>query len=307
MPNNGSGYGTNFGSPAGGTVQYDLTNESGLALLVHGTGAAPTTANVFSIGCLYVRTDGSGASVYQNVGTAASPSWSLMDTASTSLQLPEAATDASTTTTNSLDLTMSGLTSGNGLLITAANATSGGVINVTSPSSNALVVGRQGKTSPALQVDASAATSVTGIKITSAASGSGAAIATISSATDDGLVINAKGSGTIGIGSVSTGAVTITPATTITGLATLTGGLTSAANAILKSGTAAPATAGAVAAGAPISLYSGLVTIEVTTDAPTHVRPKGSLCVATNGSSATTRLFINTDGSTGWTSITTAT
>jgi hypothetical protein len=36
------------------------------------------------------------------------------------------------------------------------------------------------------------------------------------------LTFNAKGSGTIGIGSVSTGAVTITPATTITGIATLT-------------------------------------------------------------------------------------
>jgi hypothetical protein len=36
------------------------------------------------------------------------------------------------------------------------------------------------------------------------------------------LTVNAKGSGTIGIGSVSTGAVTITPATTITGVATLT-------------------------------------------------------------------------------------
>ncbi len=305
MPNSGSGYGTNFGAPSGGVVQFDLTSESGLALVVHGTGAAPTTANVFNVGCLYTRIDGTGASLYQNVGTAASPSWSLIDVASGSLTLPAAATDASTTTTNSLALTMSALTSGNGLIITAASATTAGVISVVSPSSNALVVGRQGKTSPALQVDASAATSVTGIKITSAASGAGAAIATISSATDDGLTINAKGSGTIGIGSVSTGAVTITPATTITGLATLTAGLTSVAAATLKSGTAVPATAGAIAAGVPVVLYSGLLTIEATSDVPTHIRPIGSICINTGGNSTSTRMYIST-GSGTWASFTTS-
>ncbi len=72
------------------------------------------------------------------------------------------------------------------------------------------------------------------------------------------------------------------------------------------SGTAVPATAGAVAAGAPITLYSGAITIEVTSDAPTHTRAKGSLCFNTGGSSGSTRAYINTTGSTTWTAITTA-
>ena len=47
----------------------------------------------------------------------------------------------------------------------------------------------------------------------------------IDSGADTNLTMNAKGTGTIGIGSVSTGAVTITPVTTITGALTLTAGV----------------------------------------------------------------------------------
>lgn len=45
----------------------------------------------------------------------------------------------------------------------------------------------------------------------------------------------------------------------------------------------------------------------VSSIAPTFTAPKGTLCIALNGSSATTRMFINTNGTTGWTSVTTAT
>lgn len=69
---------------------------------------------------------------------------------------------------------------------------------------------------------------------------------------------------------------------------------------------AVPATAGAAAAGAPVVLYSGLLTIEATSDAPTHTRPKGSLCINTGGSSTTTRLYVNTDGAGTWTPFTTS-
>lgn len=159
---------------------------------------------------------------------------------------------------------------------------------------------------PLFSVDASTASAVAGLKVTGVATGGTVAVVTTDSGADTNLTINAKGTGTIGIGSVSTGRVTITPVTTVTGLLTLTGGFTSAANAILKSATAVPATAGAVAAGLPISLYSTLIGIEVTSDAPTHVRPKGSICINTGGSSTSTRLYVNTDGSTGWAAITTA-
>jgi len=39
----------------------------------------------------------------------------------------------------------------------------------------------------------------------------------------------------------------------------------------------------------------------------TITAPKGSLALSTAGSSTSTRLFINTDGATAWTAITTAT
>lgn len=72
------------------------------------------------------------------------------------------------------------------------------------------------------------------------------------------------------------------------------------------SGTAVPATAGAVAAGVPISMYSSGITIEVTSNTPTHNRAKGSLCINTGGSSTSTRMYVNTDGAGTWTSFTTA-
>jgi hypothetical protein len=209
------------------------------------------------------------------------------------------------------DITMDALTvTGNTVLGDAVSdtLTVTGATTIQTTAAAGLAVGATAAgVNPAFVVNASTASQAAGLSITGAVAAGTVAVAVLSSGTDASVTLNAKGTGTIGIGSVSTGAVTITPATTITGLATLTGGFTSAANAILKSGTAAPATAGAVAAGAPISLYSGLVTIEVTTDAPTHIRPKGSICINTAGSSSSTRLFINSDGSTGWVAITTAT
>lgn len=40
--------------------------------------------------------------------------------------------------------------------------------------------------------------------------------------------------------------------------------------------------------------------------APTYAATKGSLYIRTDGSSASTRLYINTDGNVTWTSVTTA-
>lgn len=208
MPNSGSGYGTNFSTGNSGVVGYQITGGDGLAIFANCTGVPPTTANVFAIGCLMVRTDGSGKSVYENVGTSASPSWSLLDTASSPLTLPASATDSTSTTTTSLDLTMSALTTGAGLQITAASATSGPVINVVTPSSKAIAVGRVAAT-PAFQVDASTASQVAGLKVTGAATGGTVALAAIDSGTDTSLSINGKGAGLTVIGNVSTGLVVV--------------------------------------------------------------------------------------------------
>lgn len=97
---------------------------------------------------------------------------------------------------------------------------------ITSASATALSIGLTGATNPAFQVDASTASQVAGLKITGAATGGTVALVTTDSGSNTNLTINAKGSGTIGIGSVSTGVVTITPNLVLGGnlLATLVRG-----------------------------------------------------------------------------------
>lgn len=94
-------------------------------------------------------------------------------------------------------------------------------------------------------------------------------------------------------------------ALTVAGVLTNTGGYTSVAGIATKSGTAVPASAGAVAAGAPITMFSSGIKIWVTSDTPAFSATKGDLCLNTGGSSTSTRLFIN-NGTTNWVAITTA-
>jgi hypothetical protein len=100
---------------------------------------------------------------------------------------------------------------------------------------------------------------------------------------------------------IEAGAVLTTPnigAATGTSVA-VTGGV------VVESATAVPATAGAIAAGAPITLFSAGPSIYVTSDAPTFTAIKGSLCINTGGSSSSTRLYVN-NGTTNWVAVTTA-
>lgn len=92
--------------------------------------------------------------------------------------------------------------------------------------------------------------------------------------------------------------VDITGALTTASVST-TGGL------VAKSGTAVPASAGAVAAGPAATLFSSGPSVYVTSDAPAFSAVKGSLCINTAGSSTSTRLYVN-NGTTNWVSITTA-
>lgn len=211
------------------------------------------------------------------------------------------------------DLTTTGNTTlGNAVTDTTAI---NGATTITSTSASALTVGRQGATAPVLKIDAATASVATGVSITGAAAGGGVAVAAISSGTDEALTINAKGTGTIGIGSVSTGAVTITPATTVTGnltvgasklVVTATSGNASTTGLVTtKNATAVPASAGAVAAGPGISMFSTNISVWVTSDAPAFSATKGDICINTGGSSSSTRLYIN-NGTTNWVAITTA-
>lgn len=164
---------------------------------------------------------------------------------------------------------------------------------------NALDVGPNGATNPTLQVSTNTASAATGLKLTSAAAAAGVALAAISSGTNENLTIDAKGTGTTTINGTATGNVVMGSA--LTGVSSsMTGGYVS------KSGTAAPASAGAIAAGAPISMFSNGIKIWVTSDAPAFSGTKGDLAINLAGSSSSTRLFIN-NGTTNWVAITTAT
>ncbi len=227
-----------------------------------------------------------------------------------------------------------------GTLTAASTETIAGATTITASSDNALTVGVNGTTNPAFNVDTNATSAATGVKITSAAAASGVAVAVTSSGTDENITIDAKGSGTVTVNGTATGGITLARAVTLS--STLTGGATSdiaintnkftvaassgntlvagtldatgAATAasisttgghVAKSGTAVPASAGAIAAGAPLTMFSTGIKLWVTSDTPSFSATKGDICINTGGSSSSTRLYINND-TTNWVAITTA-
>lgn len=189
-----------FKSPTGGSVfsgSQVITSGSANALAAGANGATNPAFNVdASTTSVATGLNVKGAAAASGVALAA-----LSSGSNESLTL-----DAKGTGTVGINTV--GTTSG---LVTIGNPTSlaGAAVNgpatVTSASTLALAVGANGSTTPALQVDASSASSVNGLKIKSSASGSGAALSVVSSATNDPLVVDAKGSGVIAIGSNSTG------------------------------------------------------------------------------------------------------
>jgi hypothetical protein len=56
----------------------------------------------------------------------------------------------------------------------------------------------------------------------------------------------------------------------------------------------------------PLTASTGAAICVSTVSPPTFSAPKGTLCLSTAGSSTSTRAYINTNGTTGWTAITTA-
>lgn len=136
---------------------------------------------------------------------------------------------------NALDITAAGTAEASKAVVLGSSkeiATLGTVgaaaTTITSASASALAVGLAGATNPSFVVDSSTGSQAAGLKVTGATAAGTVAAAVISSGSDANLTVNAKGTGTIGIGSVSTGAVTITPATTVTGIITPTGGVAAA-------------------------------------------------------------------------------
>ncbi len=168
----------------------------------------------------------------------------------------------------------------------------------TSANANCLTVGPNGSTNATLQVVCNTTSAATGLKITSAAAAGGLALAAISSGTNEGMTLDAKGSGTITLNSIATGNIVLGRATT--GVSFSGTGLLTA-----RSGTATPAAASAVAG---LCMGSSSICVYWGTGSPNTAltAAKGSLFIATDGSSASTRMFVNTDGSTAWAAVTTA-
>jgi hypothetical protein len=197
-----------------------------------GAGAAPATLGA----------TGSSGQLLQSSGAASNPSW----TTATYPTATTAGTILASGTANTVTATATPTLGASGTLgsITMGNATSGTVTlqpatgalgtvtaslpantgtiaetnidnaftsnqTISSTSANALAVGANGSTNPALKVDASTASSATGVQIKSVAAGGNAAITAISSGTNEALTIDAKGSGIISLGAGSTGNVGI--------------------------------------------------------------------------------------------------
>lgn len=117
---------------------------------------------------------------------------------------------------------------------------------ITSSSANALTAGRQGTTNPALNVDASASTSVTGLNIAAAAAAGGLALTVTSSGTDESATVDAKGAGTLTFNGTATGNVIMGRQTTFNN------GIISGASTFPIAGQA-----GASSAGGSIAMTSG--------------------------------------------------
>lgn len=191
----------------------------------------------------------------------------------------------------------SGATAATGISIKGAAAASSVAIAVTSSGTNeGLTVNAKGTGTVkinslagtgAVQIGGAASgANATGITITPAAAASGVAVAVVSSGTNENITLDAKGSGTITIGSVSTGAVIISgnAKTVIAGTLTA-GGLTTCALQIATSGPA---------------IYSG-------SGAPSiSAAVKGSLYLRSDGSSSSTRMYVASDAAGTWVAVTTA-
>lgn len=131
--------------------------------------------------------------------------------------------------------------------VTIGNSTSlaglavNGLVNATSASANALTVGLAGVTNPAFNVDASTASSATGLNIKSAAAAAGVALTVISSGTNESITADAKGSGTYTLNSIATGKVVIGASTGLSTQGLTVNSVNSAALAVGPGGGANPA------------------------------------------------------------------
>jgi len=126
--------------------------------------------------------------------------------------------------------------------------------------------------------------------------------ATITTDTVTGYTVSNTGS-IFGL-TVAVGALTVPGALTVTGASTLTGAVSTVGQLSVQTGTAPPA-AGATSAGIKVSSTANLG-VFYGSGAPTFSAAQGSIYLRTDGSSTSTRLYVNSTGSTTWVNFTSA-
>lgn len=170
-----------------------------------------------------------------------------------------------TSTSDATSITAGGAFTSSGGAAIAKKLFVGDAASVQSASASALAVGLNGSTNPALQVDASTASSATGIKIKSAAAAAGAAVSVVSSGANENLTVDAKGSGTVTIGGSSTGAISLARNSSVTGTLGVSGDFAVATNkftvASASGNTAVAGTLAVASATASTSSITGALTV----------------------------------------------
>lgn len=124
------------------------------------------------------------------------------------------------------DATTGKLIQGSGIVVDDSNNVTGvgtlasGAQVLTSAAAQALAVGANGATNPAFTVDASTASSATGVSVKSNAAGAGASITATSSGTNESIAIAAKGTGTATLNGGASAAMAIGGSSVVSATAT---------------------------------------------------------------------------------------
>lgn len=295
--------GTNLFASQTSTLAINLVDENGLAVSAKCTGVPPTTANIFQHGCLINRTDsGVGvAAVYQNLGSSAAPSWTVLSTGggggpATSLVDANAVTavDIGTTAAAVNYIRITDQAAGSGPSITAVGADANIVLNIAGKGTGALFLGQATSTGIQLVADqpildssgnsyisfSKAAVAVNQLTVGNAATGNSPTISATGTDANIPLTIVGKGSGSVNI-RASNGLDTNVAGSLVLGPATAT--------SIILGGTGVTAisTAGTVASTTTIGVAAGTGDITLGSSSATQ-----SVLVA-NGAGAATVSIAN--------------
>lgn len=182
-----------------------ITQKSGLSYQDNGVIPGGTTNQVLAKASNddydLKWTAGGGGGTFDTIGSGTNITAAMLVGTGASL----AATGSGTITATAVPASgLTGTTLASG--VTSSSLTSVGTLTglaiagtqaITSSSASALMVGANGATNPALQVDASTVSSATGVSIKSAAAGGGVSITAISSGTNESLNFAAKGTGNL--------------------------------------------------------------------------------------------------------------